>query len=233
MKTFYRKAVSIQESFILKNLNKEIEIVLSEIIGVLKGGKVLDIGCGEQPLKLFFNEKGFSYKSLDYKQNIYGTVDYINKIDGALNILESFDILICTEVMEHVLDWQTAFKNFSKLLNHNGLLLITCPMFYPLHEEPFDYWRPTPYAIKMFSENNGFNIVKEKKLGECFDLIGTILSNSYFYPTNQKWVSKINVKIINRFREFLLNKLMNHDKLNIVMESPYFMSNLFLLKKYS
>lgn len=52
-----------------------------------------------------------------------------------------FDIIICTEVLEHVKD----IKNFCINLNHcmssNTLLLLTTPFFVEIHGSPHDYWR--------------------------------------------------------------------------------------------
>jgi hypothetical protein len=36
--------------------------------------------------------------------------------------------------MEHVADWDAAFKNFNLLLKDGGKLLLTAPFFFRLHE---------------------------------------------------------------------------------------------------
>lgn len=234
MPAFYREPQALQEHFILRHLNPAIEsIIKNDILGSFESGKVLDIGCGKQPLKKHFIEKGFIYKGLDYRQNEPGNIDYIAKIDDPfLNIDERFDIIVCTEVMEHVLDWKVAFQNIAKLCSQTGLVLITCPMFYPLHEEPFDFWRPTPYAISAYAKMNGFRIVKESKIGDGKDVIGTILSNCYFYPGNNKVTTRFATKLINKARKYILNNIAQQND-TVYMKSPFFMSNLFLLKRNS
>jgi len=59
---------------------------------------------------------------------------------------ESFDIVIATELLEHVEDWRSALTNMANVLRTDGLLIITTrsPGF-PLHEFPGDYWRYTVY----------------------------------------------------------------------------------------
>jgi SAM-dependent methyltransferase len=234
MSEFYRKPSSINEHFILRNLNPEIEhVIKNDIFTTYLTGKVLDIGCGNQPLKKHFTEKGYSYKGLDFKQNSLNNVDFVGQIDDpSLQINEKFEIVICTEVLEHVLDWKVAFDNMAKLCSPEGLVLITCPMFYPLHEEPFDYWRPTPYALIEFAKRNGFSIIKEKKLGDGKDVLGTLLKNSYFYPKNKKRKTLFYTALINKARNFIINKLVEQND-QVIMESPFFISNLFLLKKNS
>lgn len=231
MNDFYRKANSGHEYFILKGLNREIrEVINSMILPIIKEGKVLDVGCGEQPLRKYF-ESSYLYKGLDYCQNSQNNIDFLTQIDeSALNIYEKFDIILCTEVFEHVFDWKAAFENISNLCSPSGLVLITCPMFYPLHEEPYDFWRPTPYALKKISELNGFTIVEEKRVGEGKDLLGTVLSYSYFYPETNSLGNKVRARLLNRARNYILERLFKQDE-NIRMESPFFMSNLFLLKR--
>ena len=91
---------------------------------------------------------GFDYTGADVQQNKAATVDFVAAIDQPLPPQLAgagpFDFIVCTEVLEHVADWEMAFRNLRSLLAPGGRLLITCPHFYPLHETPHDYWRPTP-----------------------------------------------------------------------------------------
>jgi hypothetical protein len=105
-------------------------------------------------------------------------------------------------------------------------------MFYPLHEEPFDYWRPTPYALAAFANMTGFSIVTDKKVGNGKDVLGTLLKNSYFTPKSKRIGTLFLAALLNRGRNFVLNRIIQQKDL-IYMESPFFMSNLLLLKKNS
>ena len=52
---------------------------------------------------------------------------------------------------------------------------MTCPMFYPLHEEPYDFWRPTLHALDYFARRAGLRVVERQGAGDAWDILGTLL----------------------------------------------------------
>jgi SAM-dependent methyltransferase len=227
-----------REEFIVPLLKRNIEETLEKYgnHSGFAGAKLLDLGCGRQPFRQKLEALGYEYKGADVKQNPEGSVNYICEIDKELPLelldTQPFNFIFCTEVMEHVADWNMAFKNFSKLLAPNGRLLITCPHFYPLHEEPYDFWRPTPYALNHFCEESGLRVISQNNAGDAWDVLGTILASCCAMPAEKSIKSRIIAKLIRIHLNFS-HRIMRNNNLrsHVNMTGPIYMSNILVAEK--
>ena len=71
-------------------------------------------------------------------------VDIICKAEDILERFgkESFDIVIATELLEHILDWRESIHNIKNICKPGGIILITTASYgCPYHGHPYDFWR--------------------------------------------------------------------------------------------
>jgi len=59
-----------------------------------------------------------------------------------------FDLVLCTEVLEHLHTPELALKELWRVLRPGGKLLLTTPFAYAIHYAPTDYWRYTRHGLE-------------------------------------------------------------------------------------
>jgi SAM-dependent methyltransferase len=75
---------------------------------------------------------------------------------------DSFDVVISTELLEHVQDWRLIINNMKSVLRTGGYIYISTRSYgFPFHAFPYDFWR---YELndmkKIFAD---FDIIKLKQ----------------------------------------------------------------------
>ncbi len=99
---------------------------------------------------------------------------------------ESFDIVCCTAVLEHVFEPWDAIKEMTRILKTGGYLYVTSPFSWRFHPCPIDFYRFTPqaleYLVSKYAKNrtllSGFNIDYRRKSS----LGGSSLNDSGILP---------------------------------------------------
>ncbi|MGO4876832.1 class I SAM-dependent methyltransferase [Pedobacter psychrotolerans] len=143
-------------------------------------GSLLDIGCGNKPYQDKLADKVINYTGVDIIQSSKNKVDYIcpaNNIPLESNL---FDTVISTQTIEHVEDHQGLINEAYRLLKPDGVFILSGPLYWPLHEEPYDFFRFTKYGFKYILEKAGFEIIETKSNGGKWSVAGQALLHALF-----------------------------------------------------
>jgi SAM-dependent methyltransferase len=171
----YRASILRGDFFVLRHLKSFLESTLSA--SVKPGVRVADVGCGEQPFRSLIEKLGGSYTGIDIAQNSAGSVDIVAGIDSIPLPTASFDLVLCSEVLEHVSDTTAAFAELARLCRIGGSIVLTTPFAYPLHEEPHDFVRLTPYQIRDCARARDLEVAQLETAGNELEVIATVWCN--------------------------------------------------------
>ena len=115
-------------------------------------GPILEIGALVHAINI--REKiSEEYMGTDLKEG--PGVDFVQDLTlGTGEIpLSYFNLILCTSVLEHVdRPWLFA-ENVEKLLAPDGQIFISVPWVWRFHSYPSDYWRMSPFAVKILFSN--------------------------------------------------------------------------------
>ncbi len=131
------------------------------------GARVLDVGAGSCPYRALFSHCDYrtqDFTGLEASQLRYGNYGRIDYVCDATDIPvedASFDVVLCTEVLEHVPEPQRMVREFARILRSGGTLLLTAPLGSGLHQEPYHFYGGyTPFWYQKFLGEAGFSPIE-------------------------------------------------------------------------
>ncbi len=153
-------------TFIQKRLLRKI---MRQLAILVPEGRILDVGCGYQPYRHLFRNSCYVGLDLSSERNptVVGDARVLPFKDS------TFDGVICSEVIEHVFEKEKVLDEIRRVLCPGGWVILTAPMSWGLHYEPYDFWRFTPYSLRRLLEERRFQIVRIEKVGGLFALMGS------------------------------------------------------------
>jgi len=152
--------------------------------------RVLDAAAGLKPYETFFRH--CRYESCDFGnvQEFYGNIDdgnrgdissrhtYICPIEKIPVADDTFDFILCTQVLEHVPDPVAAVKELRRVLKSSGQLFLTVPQGYGVHGEPYNFFYFTKYGLELVLKQAGFEVMKIRERGGYFYYLYDRLANA-------------------------------------------------------
>jgi hypothetical protein len=80
-------------------------------------------------------------------------------------ITRTFDVVICDQVLEHVVDPCAAVRTLFALCADGGHAVVGVPFLVRIHDAPGDYWRFAPDGLRVLLEGAGFEVAQVESWG--------------------------------------------------------------------
>lgn len=185
-------------------------------------GQLVDIGCGRMPYRKELEPLVDSYIGVDHPEvsKLYHSSVRPDVLADAKKLSfrnSSFDIALLFQVLEHVDSPERVIKEAARVLKPNGVLIISLPFFYPLHDMPYDWGRYTSTALRSFIDEASLHLVKIKAQGGFFEF----------------WLQMLNTFLVKRINDILLTNFKFHSIvlfiLTITFSLPIILFNNLLI----
>lgn len=135
--------------------------------------RVLDVGCGFRPYEQYFSNAS-EYVGVDMDNptaDLQGVVEALPVPDA------SFDVVLCTQVLEHSTDPAQAVRELARVTAPGGRVLASTHGTAVYHPAPNDFWRWTHTGLdRLFTENGDWGSVTVKPGAGTGACLGMLLS---------------------------------------------------------
>jgi SAM-dependent methyltransferase len=147
--------------------------------GVPAGARVLDLGAGTCQYRKYFGH--CSYTTQDFAaysgtssglmrdEFAYGQIDIVSDAADIPVPDGSFDVVLCTEVLEHVYEPVRVVREAARILTPGGYLFLSAPLGSGLHQEPYHFYGGfTPHFYRRTLAELGLDDVSIEPNGGFF-----------------------------------------------------------------
>jgi SAM-dependent methyltransferase len=143
-------------------------------------GNLYDLGCGIRSYEEFFLKFSDSYVGIDWGSSIHDTkADIFADLNQPLPVESAVaDTVVCLSVLEHLSEPQTLLNEAYRIMKPGATMILQVPWQWKLHEEPYDFFRYTPYGLQHLFAKAGFVNIEVEATSGFFSM--WILKVNYF-----------------------------------------------------
>lgn len=144
-------------AYIIRELPARLE-ALTRGLTYPADGRVLDYGCADVPYRHFF-PGSVEYLAADIAGNPDANV--LIGAEGTVPVPDrSVDLVLSTQVLEHVTDPAVYLAECHRVLRPGGQLLLSTHGFMVYHPDPVDLWRWTGAGLREAVERTGLRVIR-------------------------------------------------------------------------
>jgi SAM-dependent methyltransferase len=154
-------------------------IQLLERVAPQAHGRLLDVGCGEKPYEPIFRPYVTEYVGIEHEASFNSTAashssrkpDFL--YDGRRLPFEdrSFDTILNVQVLEHTPQPAALVAEMARVMTEDGVLILSAPFQFRLHEEPHDYFRYSPHGLRALCDQAGLEVVEVHSQGGLWTVL--------------------------------------------------------------
>jgi len=120
--------------------------------------EIVDVGCGARPYESLLKPITARYVGVDWTER--PNVDVVAPAEDLPFEDETFDLLLSTQVLEHVDDPARVVAEAGRVLRPGGIALVSTHGIVNYHPSPNDYWRWTHSGLaRLLQQHGGFDEV--------------------------------------------------------------------------
>ncbi len=138
---------------------------------VVDDALVLDAGAGASPYRGHFSH--CRYETADFCQSSreYAAIDYVGDLTRIPVENGRYDLVLMTQVLEHLPEPLVVLKEMCRVLKPGGALWCSAPLFFEEHEVPYDFFRYTRFGLRHLLEAAEFKV---QTIGPLEGYFGTL-----------------------------------------------------------
>ncbi len=131
---------------------------------------MLDAGAGQGKYKPYLAHT--HYVGVDLAvgdaQWDYSNLDVMSDLVRLPFSKDTFDAVICTQVLEHVPEPSQVLREICRVLRPTGRLFLSAPQSSHQHQKPHDYYRYTSFGLRYLLESTGLKVESMQPMGGYF-----------------------------------------------------------------
>ena len=148
---------------VLLGLQRALETVIDAHFRQRSDLRLLDYGCADCCYRPLFAGIVADYVGADLPGNPDAAI--VLDADGTIPAADgSFDIVLSTQVLEHVENVSVYLRECRRVLKSEGHLILSTHGLWMYHPHPFDLWRWTGPGLERELNRSGFDVIAQEGL---------------------------------------------------------------------